>query len=155
VFGGESDCVCVCVCVCVCMVLICVSILIHSMLMTRPEFKEDPLYQWLRAENVADVRFVLLDHKHGHDLSLCLSLSLSLSLSLFGHQSDFNSARDAFVKSCAGYCVATYVMGIGDRHNDNIMITPVRTVLARVAALRFLLARVVVKHTMWWMLGSV
>ena len=32
------------------------------------------------------------------------------------------NAIDLFTRSCAGYCVITYVLGVADRHPDNIMV---------------------------------
>lgn len=56
-------------------------------------FKKTPLAEWLAEKNKA-----------------------------VGGPERLRLAVNNFIASLAGYCVATYVLGIGDRHNDNIMI---------------------------------
>eukprot|EP00898_Chlorokybus_atmophyticus_P004964 jgi/Chlat1/5469/Chrsp36S05427 len=39
------------------------------------------------------------------------------------HSHGVEDPLGTFVRSCAGYCVITYVLGVGDRHLDNLMVT--------------------------------
>jgi hypothetical protein len=34
----------------------------------------------------------------------------------------YEEVIDVYIKSCAGYCTVTYLMAVGDRHLENLMI---------------------------------
>lgn len=56
-----------------------------------------------------------IENKHGYSiLNYIIEKNLNKTI---------DEIRESFCKSLAGYCIITYLLGIGDRHLNNIMIT--------------------------------
>lgn len=74
----------------------------------------------LKAETIANIQ-----KKKGMFSATCAFKKGSLLAWLKDYNSTpekLEKAIEEFTHSCAGYCVATYVLGVADRHSDNIMV---------------------------------
>ena len=83
---------------------------------------------WCKHESLRSLRNVSKS-KGKHDLGLYGNNPIQDFLRSNAYDSNApyfiqKDIMDNFVKSCAGYCVVTYLLGVGDRHTDNLLIHP-------------------------------
>uniref|UniRef100_A0A8C4RMH3 Phosphatidylinositol 3-kinase catalytic subunit type 3 n=1 Tax=Erpetoichthys calabaricus TaxID=27687 RepID=A0A8C4RMH3_ERPCA len=88
-------------------------------------------YTLLRKENLdlklTPYKVLATSTKHGKKSFPVLCLQNVFPETPLQVKKDLNGisaeVMDTYVKSCAGYCVITYILGVGDRHLDNLLLT--------------------------------